>query len=44
MDKDTGKNVLWAWSAGSGEANKLLVGHQATVVSAVWSPNGEQVE
>src|SRR5204863_5324714 len=43
IDKDTGKNVLWAWSAGSGEANKLLDGHKATVVSAAWSRNGKVI-
>ncbi len=36
LNKDTGKNVLWAWSAGSGAQNKLLEGHKAAVVSAVW--------
>jgi RNA polymerase sigma factor (sigma-70 family) len=39
-DKDTGENVLWAWS---GEANKVLDGHKATVVSAAWSKNGKVI-
>jgi len=43
IDKDTGKNVLWAWSAGSGEANKVLEGHKGTVVSAAWSKNGKVI-
>ena len=43
IDKDTGTNVLWAWSAGSGEANKVLEGHKATVVSAAWSKNGKVI-
>ncbi len=43
IDKDTGKNVLWAWSAGSGEANKLLEGHKGMVVSAAWSKNGKLI-
>jgi RNA polymerase sigma factor (sigma-70 family) len=43
IDKDTGKNVLWAWSAGSGEANKLLEGHKAAVVCAAWSKDGKLI-
>jgi WD40 repeat protein len=43
IDKDTGKNILWAWSAGSGEPNKLLEGHKATVTSAAWSKDGKLI-
>jgi|GEM_PF-1603841 len=41
IDRDTGKNVLWAWSAGSGAGNKLLEAHKATVVSAAWSKDSK---
>ncbi|HEV3146309.1 MAG TPA: sigma-70 family RNA polymerase sigma factor [Gemmataceae bacterium] len=44
IDPKTGKNVLWAWVAGSrGEGfhgNQLLSGHEAPVVSAAWSKDG----
>jgi uncharacterized protein (TIGR03067 family) len=43
IDRASGKNVLWAWSAGSGEGNKLLEGHKATVVSAAWSKDGKTI-
>ncbi len=43
IDRDTGKNVLWAWSVGSGAANKVLDGHTAPVVSAAWSKNGQVI-
>ncbi|MFL5341774.1 MAG: sigma-70 family RNA polymerase sigma factor [Gemmataceae bacterium] len=43
IDRDTGKNVLWAWSAGSGAANKLLDGHTATVTAAAWSADGNTI-
>jgi RNA polymerase sigma factor (sigma-70 family) len=43
IDKDTGLNVLWAWSAGSGEANKLLEGHKGTVICAAWAKNGKVI-
>ncbi len=43
IERDTGKNVLWAWSAGSGEANKLLEGHKAVVTSAAWSKDGKVI-
>ena len=43
IDRDTGKNVLWAWSAGSGESNHLLVGHKAAVTSAAWSQDGKWI-
>jgi RNA polymerase sigma factor (sigma-70 family) len=43
IDKDTGKNVLWAWSAGSKEATKLLDGHKAAVVCASWSKDGQRI-
>jgi RNA polymerase sigma factor (sigma-70 family) len=45
IDRDTGKNVLWAWVAGDGEkgspGNRLLKGHEAVVVSAAWSKDGK---
>lgn len=45
VHRDTGKNVLWAWVAGNykegSPGNRLLEGHQAAVVSAAWSKNGE---
>ncbi|VTR97686.1 sigma-70 family rna polymerase sigma factor : Uncultured bacterium genome assembly Metasoil_fosmids_resub OS=uncultured bacterium PE=4 SV=1: Sigma70_r2: Sigma70_r4_2: WD40: WD40 [Gemmata massiliana] len=43
LDKATGKNVLWAWAAGSGAGNELLEGHKATVVSAAWSKDGKWI-
>ncbi|AMV28617.1 ECF RNA polymerase sigma factor SigE [Gemmata sp. SH-PL17] len=43
LDKATGKNVLWAWAAGSGAGNQLLEGHKATVVSAAWSKDGKWI-
>jgi RNA polymerase sigma factor (sigma-70 family) len=43
--RDTGKNVLWAYVAGDHEkdspGNRLLVGHEAIVVSAAWSKDGK---
>ena len=42
---EAGKNVLWAWVAGNhgpgSPGNRLLDGHQATVVSAAWSKEGK---
>src|SRR4029453_11633251 len=32
-----------AWSAGSGEANKLLVEHKAVVTCAAWSKDGKTI-
>ena len=43
VDRATGKNVLWAWSAGSGAGNQLLEGHKATVVAAAWSKDGKTI-
>ena len=43
INRDTDKNVLWAWSAGSGAGNKLLEGHKAAVVSAAWSKEGKLI-
>ncbi len=43
VDRQTGKNVLWAWSAGSGAGNKLLSGHKATVTAAAWSQDGKAI-
>ena len=43
IDQATGKNVLWAWSAGSGAGNRLLEGHAALVVSAAWSADGKTI-
>src|SRR5207248_11630656 len=40
IDKDTGKNVLWAWAAGSDAGNQRLEGHKAAVVAAAWSGRG----
>ena len=40
---DTGKNVLWAWAAGSGTGNQLLDGHKATVTAAAWAADGKTV-
>jgi hypothetical protein len=45
IDRDTGKNILWAWVAGDrdpeGPGNRLLRGHEAVVVSAAWSGDGK---
>jgi len=41
FDRDTKRNVLWAWAAGSGTGNKILDGHKATAISAAWATNGE---
>src|SRR5262249_43810413 len=45
MDPDTGKNVLWAYAAGTADkdspGNRLLKGHQAVVASAAWSKDGK---
>jgi RNA polymerase sigma factor (sigma-70 family) len=45
VHRDTGKNVLWAYVAGNHDkdspGNRLLDGHQATVVSAAWSKDGK---
>lgn len=45
IDRDTGKNILWAWVAGNNEkdspGNRRLEGHQAMVVSAAWSRDGK---
>jgi RNA polymerase sigma factor (sigma-70 family) len=43
VDRATGRNVLWAWSAGSGEPNKLLDGHKATITCAAWSADGKVI-
>jgi RNA polymerase sigma factor (sigma-70 family) len=43
FDRATGKNVLWAWSAGSGAGNRLLAGHGAPVTAAAWSADGRTV-
>ncbi|HSQ57811.1 MAG TPA: WD40 repeat domain-containing protein, partial [Gemmata sp.] len=43
VDPATGKNVLWAWSAGSGAGNKLLEGHKAAVISSAWSKDGKLI-
>jgi WD40 repeat protein len=43
VDRDTGKNVLWAWSAGSGAGNEVLAGHKATVTAAAWSADGKTI-
>jgi RNA polymerase sigma factor (sigma-70 family) len=43
IERTTGKNVLWAWSAGSGEGNKILEGHKAVVISAAWSADGKVI-
>jgi RNA polymerase sigma factor (sigma-70 family) len=45
IDRDTGKNILWAWVAGDNGAgspgNRVLKGHDAVVVSAAWSRDGK---
>src|SRR5262249_38087382 len=45
IDRDTGKNVLWAYVAGNYEkdspGNRILKGHAAPVVSAAWSQDGK---
>ena len=45
IDPKTGKNVLWAYVAGSKDkdspGNRILVGHNASVVSAAWSKDGK---
>jgi RNA polymerase sigma factor (sigma-70 family) len=45
IDRNSGKNVLWAWVAGDSEpgspGNRLLTGHEAVVVSAAWSRDGK---
>jgi RNA polymerase sigma factor (sigma-70 family) len=45
IDRDTGKNVLWAYVAGNQDkdspGNRLLPGHEAIVVSAAWSKDGK---
>ncbi len=45
VDRATGKNILWAWTAGNREAgtpgNRLLKGHDAVVVTAAWSHDGK---
>jgi len=45
VHRDTGKNVLWAWVAGNYEkgspGNRLMEGHEAVVVSAAWSNDGQ---
>ncbi|MBN9119090.1 MAG: sigma-70 family RNA polymerase sigma factor [Planctomycetes bacterium] len=43
IDGGTGKNVLWAWSAGSGAGNKRLEGHKVPVVSAAWAKDGKRI-
>ncbi|QJW99396.1 hypothetical protein FTUN_7008 [Frigoriglobus tundricola] len=40
IDRATGKNVLWAWAAGSGAGSGLLEGHKGAVVSAAWATSG----
>jgi RNA polymerase sigma factor (sigma-70 family) len=45
LDRQTRKNVLWAYVCGNYEkgspGNRLLNGHQAIVVSAAWSKDGK---
>jgi RNA polymerase sigma factor (sigma-70 family) len=43
IDRDTGKSVFWAWSAGSGEANHVFGGHTAPVLAAAWSKDGKTI-
>jgi RNA polymerase sigma factor (sigma-70 family) len=43
LDRTTGKQSLLAWSAGSGEPNKLLEGHKAAVTCAAWSKDGRTI-
>jgi WD40 repeat protein len=41
INRDTGKSMFWAWSAGSGEANHVFGGHTAPVLAAAWSVDGK---
>jgi RNA polymerase sigma factor (sigma-70 family) len=45
IERETGKNVIWAWAAGNSSpaspGNRLLAGHEAAVVSAAWSRDGK---
>jgi len=45
IERESGKNVLWAWVAGDYDpgtpGNRLLKGHEAVVVSAAWSSSGK---
>ncbi len=45
IHRETGKHVLWAWVAGNYEpgspGNRLMEGHDGTVVSAAWSRDGK---
>jgi WD40 repeat protein len=47
IDRDTGKNILWAWVAGNYErgspGNRQLNGHRTMAVSAAWSNDGKTV-
>ncbi len=45
IDPKTGKNILWAYVAGNNDpkspGNRIMPGHEATVVSAAWSKDGK---
>jgi WD40 repeat protein len=45
IDRQIGRNVLWAYVAGNyekdGPGNRILTGHEAPVVSAAWSRDGQ---
>ena len=43
IDRDTGKNVLWAYACGGPGGNKLLDGHTAAVTAATWSADGSTI-
>jgi RNA polymerase sigma factor (sigma-70 family) len=41
--RPTGKNELWAYSAGRGAGGEMMLGHKATVTSAAWSADGKTI-
>jgi RNA polymerase sigma factor (sigma-70 family) len=41
--RPTGKNELWAYSAGRGAGGEMMLGHNATVTSAAWSADGKTI-
>jgi WD40 repeat protein len=41
--RPTGKNELWAYSAGRGAGGEMMLGHKATVTAAAWSADGKTI-